>query len=38
MKFERPREPLPVDASPPIGSLPTYAADYFFAAPREVVI
>src|SRR5208282_3636413 len=26
MKFDRPREPLPVDASPPIGSLPTYAS------------
>ena len=34
MKFERPREPLPVDASPPIGSLPTYAADYFARRPE----
>ena len=34
MKFDRPREPLPVDASPPIGSLPTYAADYFARRPE----
>lgn len=34
MKFERPREPLPVDATPAIGSLPTYAADYFARHPE----
>jgi 3-oxoadipate enol-lactonase len=34
MKFERPREPLPVDATPPIGSLPTYASDYFAGHPE----
>src|SRR5271170_4181730 len=34
MKFETPRTPLPVDASPPIGSLPTYAADYFSKHPE----
>ena len=34
MKFEAPRTPLPVDASPPIGSLPTYAADYFTKHPE----
>ncbi len=33
MKFEAPRAPLAVDASPPIGSLPTYAADYFAKHP-----
>jgi 3-oxoadipate enol-lactonase len=33
MKFER-REPLPVDATPPLGSLPTYAADYFARRPE----
>ena len=32
MKFERKREPLPIDA--PIGSLPTYAADYFARRPE----
>ena len=34
MKFDAPRAPLPVDASPPIGSLPTYAADYFTRHPE----
>jgi pimeloyl-ACP methyl ester carboxylesterase len=34
MKFEAPRAPLPVDTSPPIGSLPTYAADYFAKHPE----
>ena len=34
MTFERPREPLAVDATPPIGSLPTYAADYFSRSPE----
>ena len=34
MKFEPPSAPLPVDASPPIGSLPTYAADYFTKHPE----
>jgi 3-oxoadipate enol-lactonase len=33
MKFGRPA-PLPVDATPPIGSLPTYAADYFARRPE----
>jgi 3-oxoadipate enol-lactonase len=33
MKFER-REPLPVDSTPPLGSLPTYAADYFARRPE----
>jgi 3-oxoadipate enol-lactonase len=33
MKFEPPRTPLQVDATPPIGSLPTYAADYFTKHP-----
>ncbi|HUA34235.1 MAG TPA: alpha/beta hydrolase [Candidatus Binataceae bacterium] len=33
MKFER-TTPLPVDATPPIGSLPTYAADYFDRIPQ----
>jgi pimeloyl-ACP methyl ester carboxylesterase len=33
MKFER-TGPMPVDASPPIGSLPTYAADYFARRPE----
>ena len=28
------RPPLPVDATPPIGSLPTYAADYFARRPE----
>ena len=34
MKFETLRTPMPVDASPPIGSLPTYAADYFTKHPE----
>src|SRR5260370_26191635 len=34
MKFERPATPMPVDATPPIGSLPTYAADYFLRRPE----
>jgi 3-oxoadipate enol-lactonase len=34
MKFERPAAPLIVDASAPIGSLPTYAADYFARKPE----
>lgn len=34
MKFTRPREPISVDATPPIGSLPTYAADYFSRCPE----
>src|ERR1700722_11690857 len=34
MKFEAPRAPLPVDACPPIGSMPTYAADYFTKHPE----
>ena len=34
MKFAPPRAPLPVDATPPIGSLPTYAADYFAKHPE----
>ncbi len=34
MKFAAPRQPLAVDASPPIGSLPTYAADYFAKHPE----
>lgn len=33
MKFER-AAPMPVDATPPIGSLPTYAADYFARRPE----
>src|SRR5277367_4742683 len=32
------RAPLPVDASPPIGSLPTYAADYFARRPEMAVL
>jgi 3-oxoadipate enol-lactonase len=32
MKFER-TTPLPVDSSPALGSLPTYAADYFARKP-----
>jgi 3-oxoadipate enol-lactonase len=34
MKFERRGAPLPVDATSPIGSLPTYAADYFRRRPE----
>jgi 3-oxoadipate enol-lactonase len=34
MKFERSAAPMPVDATPPIGSLPTYAADYFIRRPE----
>jgi 3-oxoadipate enol-lactonase len=34
MRMEIPRAPLPVDASPPIGSLPTYARDYFARRPE----
>jgi len=34
MRFEVPRAPLPVDATPPIGSLPTYAKDYFARRPE----
>ena len=34
MKFERSAAPMPVDATPPIGSLPTYAADYFLRRPE----
>jgi 3-oxoadipate enol-lactonase len=34
MKFEPAAAPLPVDATPPIGSLPTYAADYFLRRPE----
>jgi pimeloyl-ACP methyl ester carboxylesterase len=33
MKFER-STPLPADPNPPIGSLPTYAADYFARRPE----
>ncbi len=33
MKFER-AAPMPVDATPPVGSLPTYAADYFARRPE----
>jgi 3-oxoadipate enol-lactonase len=33
MKFDA-RAPMPVDATPPIGSLPTYAADYFARSPE----
>ena len=34
MKFAPPRTPLPVDATPAIGSMPTYAADYFSRQPE----
>jgi 3-oxoadipate enol-lactonase len=34
MRLETPRAPLPVDATPPIGSLPTYARDYFARRPE----
>jgi 3-oxoadipate enol-lactonase len=34
MRFPRRDTPLPVDASPPIGSLPTYARDYFARKPE----
>ena len=34
MKFGIPRTPLPVDTTPPIGSLPTYASDYFSRRPE----
>src|SRR5260221_2919613 len=33
MKFER-VGPMPIDATPPIGSLPTYAAEYFARRPE----
>jgi 3-oxoadipate enol-lactonase len=34
MTFTAPREPIAVDATPAIGSLPTYAADYFSRRPE----
>jgi pimeloyl-ACP methyl ester carboxylesterase len=34
MKFTTPRQPSAVDETPPIGSLPTYAADYFAKHPE----
>jgi 3-oxoadipate enol-lactonase len=34
MKFAPQQAPLAVDATPPIGSLPTYAADYFAKRPE----
>ena len=37
MKFAPPRTPLSVDATPAIGSMPTYAADYFSRQPEMAV-
>ncbi len=34
MKFAIPRTPLVMDTTPPIGSLPTYARDYFARVPE----
>jgi len=34
MKFPAPRSPMVMDTTPPIGSLPTYARDYFARRPE----